>query len=122
MTIASAPTITQPPIIHYFENSRLINLHWEITKNDDIIWGDISKYEFLVHSSEGKLTKKIITDYQGVKITAADKKEYIKEMFGNNPVPSRITLVFPKNLPPFRQFTIDEEGNIVVKRYKVIWN
>lgn len=116
--IASVPTVTQPPVIHYFENQRLINLHWDITKDDSIIWGDILKYEFYVHSSEGKLIKKITTDYNGVKITEEDKKKYIKEMFGNNPVPSRITLLFPKNLPPFRQFTIDEEGRLFVRSYE----
>lgn len=118
MKIASVPTVTQPPVIHYFENQRIINLHWDIIKDDSIIWGDISKYEFHVHSSEGKLIKRITTDYDGVKITEEDKKKYIKEMFGNNPVPSRITLVFPKNLPPFRQFTIDEEGRLFVRNYE----
>lgn len=120
LTLATIPTATQPPVINYFENQRLINLHWDITKDDKIIWGVFTKYEFYVHSPEGKLIKKIVTDYDGIKITKKEKERLTKEMFGDNPVPSRITLEFPKNLPPFRQFICDEEGRIFVRTYEKV--
>ncbi|MBA7494197.1 hypothetical protein ES702_04770 [subsurface metagenome] len=120
LTLVTIPTATQPPVINYFENQRLINLHWDVTKDDKIIWGDIRKYEFYVHTPEGRLIKKIVTDYDGIKITKGEKERLTREMFGDNPVPSRITLEFPKNLPPFRQFNCDEEGRIFVRSYETV--
>jgi len=118
LTLAKVPTRTQPPVINFFENQRLINLHWDIFKDDHIILGEIFDYTFYIYTPDGKLVKKIITDYEGIKISGEDKDKLIKEEFGDNPISSRIKLEFPKNLPPWRQFTCDEEGRIIVRSYE----
>jgi hypothetical protein len=119
--LVSVPAHTQPPVISFFERQRLINLHWDIFEDDRIIWGEVFNYEFYIHSPEGGLIQIIVTDYDGVRITDEDKKNYIKEEFGEDFVlPSQIKLEFPKYLPPFRQFTCDEKGRIIARSYEEV--
>ncbi len=115
--ITSSDIITQPPVLEYFEARRSTNYVWNVLSTDEIIWGDIKKYEIHVCNSEGKCVKRIIKDYDAVTITGAEKNKLIKNMYGDNPVPSNITFKFPDSYPPFIRFSCDEEGRIFVQRY-----
>jgi len=117
-TITTQPLVTKPPTLEYFEIRRTTNLVWDITVEDDIIWGVITKYEIFVHNTEGNLIKKIVREYDGIKITGKEKEKLIEDYFGNNPVPPSITLTFPNRYPPFIRFTCDEEGRIFVQTYE----
>ena len=115
--LTSNVTISQPPVFDYFELRRSTNYVWNVLSTDEIIWGNMKKYEIHVCNSEGKCEKKIIKDHDTVAITGSEKKKLIKNMFGDNPVPSSMTLKFPDSYPPFIRFTCDEEGRIFVQRY-----
>lgn len=116
--LASIVTITQPPVIEYFEMRRTTSLVWNVSKDDEIIWGDIKKYEIHVHNPEGECVKKIIKEYDGVAITKKEEEKLIKDWIGDRPVPNTITLKFPKSYPPFIRFTCDEGGRIFVQTYE----
>ena len=118
--ITSFDLITQPPVVEFFEMRWRTNLVWNVSKNDQIIWGNFNKYEIFVCNPDGKCIRKIVKEHDGVPITKEDKQKLTKELFGNNPVPSSVTLKFPDRYPPFIYLTSDEEGRISALSYATI--
>jgi hypothetical protein len=103
--------------LDYFENRRSTNLVWNVNEQDHIIWGHMRKYELFVHNPDGKLIKKIVRDYDGIEITNHEKEKLIKDLWGDNPVPSNMNIQFPERYPPFIRFSCDDEGRIYVQTY-----
>ena len=99
-TITTQPIVSKPPTVEYFEMRRMTNLVWDVTVEDDIIWGVAAKYEIFVHNTEGNLIKKIVREYDGIKITKKEKEKLIKSFFGDRGVPPSLTLNFPNQYPP----------------------
>jgi hypothetical protein len=93
-------------------------LNVRVMKNDNIAWGYSSKYEIFIVSPEGKTTRKIVKDYDPVKITEEEKEELIKERFGDQGAPPEYKLRFPKNHYPYYFFICADEGRIYVRTYK----
>ncbi len=87
----------------------------EVTKNDEIIWGVSSEYELQVLNSDGSLIKRITKEYIPIEITEDDKKEKLKFLFGDGPVPQGIKLEWPRCLWAFSSLNIDEHGHIFLK-------
>ena len=115
--IVSSNTITQPPVYDFFEMSRQTTFVWNVSENDEIIWGNFNKYEISVCDPDGNCIRKIFKKHDGVPITKEEEKKLIKEYFGNRPVPPSITLKFPDKYPPFIYLTCDEEGRIFALSY-----
>jgi len=115
--IASVVAITQPPVIDYFEVYRTTSFVWNVLSTDEIIWGNFKDYEIFVCDPDGNCLRKIVKEDEGVAITKEEEKKLIEDMYGDNPVPSSITLKFPDRYPPFIHFTCDEEGRILVYTY-----
>ena len=115
--ITTQSAVYEIQVQEYFESRRGINLVWDVTCKDDIIWGIFTRYEIFVHNSEGELYKKIIRDYEGIEITKKEKEKLIKDWIGDTPIPSGFTLKFPDRYPPFIRFTCDGEGRIIVQTY-----
>ncbi len=93
-------------------------LNVRVMKNDDIAWGYSSKYEIFIVSPDGKTTRKIVKDYDPVKITEEEKEEMIKDTFGEQGAPPQYKLRFPKNHYPYYFFICGEDGRIYVRTYK----
>jgi hypothetical protein len=117
--------ITSQPLVSksgrnfdYFEQLWQTNLAWNISTKDEIIWGVVTSYEVFVHNPEGKLIKKIIREYDGITITKKEEEKLIKSWFGDEPVPSFLTINFPAKYPSFSEFTCDEEGRIFVQTHE----
>jgi hypothetical protein len=117
-TICTQPLVSKPPLFEYFESMRSTNLVWTVSQKDDIFWGVISRYEINVHSPDGKLVKRILRDSDGVTISAKEREDLIRDMFGSSQVPSNITLKLSDKYPPFIRFTCDEEGRLFVQTYE----
>jgi hypothetical protein len=115
--IASAVAITQPPVIDYFEMSRTTCFVWNVLSTDEIIWGNFRNYEIFVCDPGGNCLRKIVKDDEGVAITKEEEKKLIEDMYGDNPVPTQITLKFPDRYPPFIHFTCDDEGRFLAYTY-----
>lgn len=117
-TICMQPVVTKPPLMEYFEAARTTNLVWTVSREDNIFWGVITRYEINVHNLDGKLIKRILRDSDGVAITAKERENLIRDLFGSNQVPPSITLKLSDNYPPFIRFTWDEEGRLFVQTYE----
>jgi len=90
---------------------------YKVRKDDSIVWGIRSvnsDYELYISNPEGKKIKKIVKDYDPVKIT----KEDIKGRAGD----------WPEYFPPFRRVAFDNESEIYVQTYEkdknghVVWD
>jgi hypothetical protein len=96
---------------------------WEITYEGNVIWGFPDKYELNIINSEGILIKKIIKDYNPVRITQDDKDNCIKERFGGyDKVSPGVKIVWDDYYNAYRNFTIDDEDRIFVHTYEKILN
>jgi hypothetical protein len=118
ITTQAVETSVDPVVQEYFEVRRGTNLVWDVTCQDDIIWGKINKYEIFVHNPEGEPVRKIVREYEGNEITKKEQMELLKYFFGDNPIPDNFNgIKFPKTYPPFVRFTCDGEGRIIVQTY-----
>ena len=88
-----------------------------VTKEDNLIWAATSKYELNVINSRGEKIKKIVKDYNSVKITDAEKEKLIKERYGES-LPQDIKLEWPENYPPLYYFALDDRGWIYISTYE----
>lgn len=86
-----------------------------VMEDDRFIWGRNTKYELTIHDPEGRPVKKIIKDYDPVKITKKEQERIIEERFRGLEIPDVIKLVFPKSYPPFYYFICDDIGRIYVR-------
>lgn len=89
-----------------------------LIRDDHIVWGNSLKYEIFVVDPKGKTIRKIVKDYDPVKITEVEKEEMTKDRFGDEGVPSGFKLEFPKNYHPFYYFICDDEDRIYVQTYE----
>jgi hypothetical protein len=87
---------------------------YDITKENQLIWGVTDKYELNVSSTEGKLLTRILKDYDPVVITEQEEREMIRKFTGGSEVlPEGMT--FPKCFTPIEDISIDEDSNIFVR-------
>ena len=93
-------------------------IQFHIAPNGHIVWGNETRYEFFVVDEQGKVVKRIINDYDHLKITALEKKQMIETIFEGRGVPGGRKLTFPDNFHPFGEFLIDDEGRIIAYTYK----
>ena len=96
-----------PPFIFYI-----------ILKDDKVLWGNWLRYRLQIADDTGRATRKIIKDYDSVKITNEDKEKDIKERFGDRGIPPDIKLVFPDYYPGFWHLSHDDEGRIFVQTFR----
>ncbi len=101
-----------PPSI----NAMPTRFFFMITKEDNFIWVVTSKYELNVINSKREKIKKIVKNYNPVKITDAEK-ERLKERIGDS-LPQDIKLEWPENYPPLYYFALDDRGLIYVSTYE----
>ena len=88
--------------------------------NDYIAWGfplDF-KYEIVIFNPEGNAIRKIVKDYDPVKITAEDKEKITKDLIGDREVPPEYTLKFPKNQYPYWVFMCGDDGKIYARTFE----
>lgn len=121
LTFATIPML-KPPKVHIFLYNFVYDLRWDVTSKDEIIWGALTTpgYELYIHNKDGKLIRKIIKEYEPVKITKTEYEKMMKEWFGKVPTSDRFEFIIPKNYPPFHTFIVDDEGRIFVKRFEEI--
>ena len=95
-------------------NPIVILLLCHVTADDRLIWMSNSKYEFHVLSPEGKLIRRIVKDYNPVKVTGADKERILE----GRDAQMRSMLVFPDYFPPVYFFIGDPEGRLYAQTYE----
>ena len=85
---------------------------WKLGKDDNIIYGYNETYEMQILDLGGELIKKIVKDYDPVKITREEKEEAEKKYSPPNKI------VYPQFRPAYRYFTLDDEDRIYVQTFE----
>lgn len=88
---------------------------YDIMKDDNFIWAFTTKYEFQIMNPEGKLVRKIIKDYDPVKITEKDKEKEIRDLYGDKGAPPGIVLEFPAYYSPIYSMLVDDQDRVFIR-------
>jgi len=92
-------------------------IFYQLGKDDSIFFSNYEEYEIKVLNPKGKLVKRILKDYDPVKVTEKDKEEFMERLPGEaDPVRDRIE--FPKEFPPYQNFTLDQQGRLFVRTFE----
>lgn len=94
-------------------------IFFTVLKDDSILWGKWSDYQLTLVDREGKTIKKIIKNYDPIRITNEDKKREIKQVTEDSQ--GRITeknIKFPEYYPAFRYISSDDEGRSFVRTFE----
>lgn len=88
-------------------------------RNDNcLVWGINDAYVFNVVSPDGKTIRRIVKDYDPVKVTEEDRQKMYKDTFGERELPSDVSLNFPKYYPAFYYVICDDECRMYVRTYE----
>jgi len=90
-------------------------LQCHVTADDRLIWMSSYVYTYNVLDSDGKLMRKITKDFTPVKISAAEKKQILKQ--GGRAI-SDFHLVIPDYFPLFDKFVGDADGRLYTQTYE----
>jgi hypothetical protein len=90
---------------------------YRVNKDGTILISNLDQYEIKVLNSEGKVIKRILKEYEPVKVTEEHKKEML-ERLPPETSPFRDRIELPKALPPYRNFFLDEQGRIFVETFE----
>jgi hypothetical protein len=95
--------------------------YWDVTTENNLIWGFPDKYELHIINSEGKPVKKIIKKYDTIKITKEEKEEEIKERFGGpEGIAPGVKLSWEEHHNAFIYLSIDDSGRIFTRTYEKV--
>lgn len=86
--------------------------YWDLTEEDNLIWGFAAKYELFIIDSEGKTLKKITREYDPVKITDEEKEKSTEGLLGG------VKLVWNAHHNAFIYLCVDDEGRIFTRTYE----
>ncbi len=89
-------------------------------KKCEIIWGDSEKYEVNIQDRDGMLKKKILKEYEPIRIIAEEYSERIERKFGGRPIPPEFEQELPKYFPAYKSFTKDDEGRLIVGTFEKV--
>jgi hypothetical protein len=92
--------------------------YWDIADDDSIIWGYGEKYEIQILHPDGRLIRKIVKDYEPIRITEGEKQKWIKDVYGEQAVPPDIKVSWRKHHNAFGFMNIDDAGRIYVQTYE----
>jgi hypothetical protein len=87
------------------------DVRWALSKNGTLIVSSGEEYDIDVFDLDGRLIRKIVRDYDLVRITDEDIKSRVPK------VPEGRKVVAPKYFPAIRSLMMDEEGRILAGTY-----
>lgn len=92
-------------------------IYYSVMTDDNIIWGINNIYMLSIVDRNGSIKRKIIKDYDPIKITDEDKQSIIKQRQGSRATATRYE--FPDNYPSFRDMHTDDENRIFVGTHEL---
>ena len=99
-TFASFEEMRTPQVVQAFSPPNFI----QMTRDENIVWLDPLRYELTLMNREGKALRRIIKDYDPVKITGAQEKRLVQQTWGDRGIRPGIKFEVPKHFPPARTF------------------
>jgi hypothetical protein len=115
-TFASFEEMRTPQVVQAFSPPNFI----QMTRDENIVWLDPLRYELTLMNREGKALRRIIKDWDPVKITEAQEKRLVQQTWGDRGIRPGIKFEVPKHFPPARTFYVDDENRIYVRTYDYI--
>jgi 6-bladed beta-propeller len=115
-TLASFEETRTPQAVPAFSPSVFV----QITRDENIVWLDPLKYELTLMNREGKALRRIVKDWDPVKITEAHEKRLVQQTWGDRGIRPGFKFEVPKHFPPVRSFYVDDEDRIYVRTYDYI--
>ena len=94
---------------------------YQFDRAGNIYYGRNRDYEIDMYTPQGELAKSIRKEYQPQKISEKDKEDMLSRLDtvqNMGPVNLREMFEFPKMVPPFQMFTLDEQGRIIVRTWE----
>ena len=116
-TLFTITSIDNTNLVQGKINPFQVVIFYQLGKDNTICYSNPETYEIRVLNSEGKLVRRIMKDYDFVKVTEEDKKDFF-ERLGEVPDPVKDRIEFPKEFPPYVNFTLDEEWRLFVRTYE----
>jgi hypothetical protein len=115
VTIASFEDKRVPRVVAPFSPSFALQL----TSKGELVLaiGQTDKYEFTVMSADGKPVRKIVKDYDPVKVAGAAKDRLLKDNSPEN-LPPGYTVQIPGYFPAIYYFIIDDRDRLFVRTYE----
>ncbi|NIM57694.1 MAG: 6-bladed beta-propeller [Candidatus Aminicenantes bacterium] len=98
-------------------NPYRLNSFYVLGKEDNIIYGYPEGYEIEIYNPEGKLIKRILKEYDPVKITKKDQDEFM-ERFPAEAAVIKDRIEFPKSFPAYQSFSHDNQGRLFVRTFE----
>lgn len=115
-TFASVEVKRAPRVVPAFLPAQFIQL----TRDERLVWIDFLKYELALISAEGKTLRRIIKDWDPIKITDAQEERLILQTWGDQGIRPGYKFDVPKHFPPARTFYLDDGDRIYVRTYDYI--
>jgi hypothetical protein len=112
-TFASVETTREPRVVNAFTPTLLI----QMTSGENLVWGVTSEYQLTLMDRNGKILKKIVKDYEPVKITKEHEKKLILDTWGERGIRPGIKFEIPSHFPAIQYITIDDEDRLFVRTY-----
>jgi hypothetical protein len=88
---------------------------YSVMKGDNFVWGITTKYELQIVNPQGEPVRRVVKDYDPVRISEKDKEKMIRENYGEKGAPPDIALEWPTNYPPMYSLLIDDQDRIIVR-------
>ncbi len=89
----------------------------QTTRDENIVWLDFAEYKITLMNREGKALRRIIKDFDPVRITKAEEERLIQQTWGDRGIRPGYKFEVPKNFPPAHTFYVDDEGRVFVRTY-----
>lgn len=115
-TFASFEVMRTPQVAQAFSPPYFV----QITRDENIVWLDPIKYELTLMNRQGKPLRRIIKDWDPVKITEAHEMRLIQQTWGDRGIRPGVKFEVPKHFPPVSSFYVDDERRIYVRTYDYI--
>jgi len=90
------------------------NIHWCLTQKDEVIWGFSDRYEIKIQNAQGKLTTRILRNYDPIPVDEQHYAEQIDRKFGGRAPGPRFQQKLPKFHPAFHSILSDDKGRIYI--------
>jgi hypothetical protein len=113
-TIFSTKVLEYPYINPFFPEC-----YWDVMQGSKLVWGFADKYELYILDSRGTLERKIVKEYDPVKITEEEKEKFIEERFGGpENIDPIVKLSWNEHHNAFIYLCLDDRGRIFVRTYE----
>jgi len=86
--------------------------YFKVLPDDNLLYGDSKDYELQIISSESRILKRIIKEYEPIPVTKKDKE------FRRRNMPKDQKVEFPSHHPAFYGFFLDDTGKIYVRTWQ----